>query len=77
MALVDPRALIAEALNCAPESLGEASGLGQHPMWDSFGHLNLMIALEAQYGVPITDETIASYEHFGAVVRRFEELTGD
>jgi len=63
----DPRNLIATALDCDPASLTEDSRLGHHPKWDSVGHLAVMLALEARYGIPLTDETIRRYESFAAI----------
>ena len=74
MDLIEPRSLIAEALDCAPESLDPEAALGRHPKWDSFGHLNLMMALERHYGVAITDDTVERYVTLGAVNARFKEL---
>ncbi|MDJ0944123.1 MAG: acyl carrier protein [Kiloniellales bacterium] len=74
MDLIEPRSLVAEALDCTPDSLEAEAALGRHPNWDSFGHLNLMIALEQHYGVAITDETVERYATLGAVTARFNEL---
>lgn len=69
-----PLALIAEALNCPAASLSEASRLGQHPNWDSVGHLGIMLALERHYGVAISDETIRRYDNIAAIQERYVEL---
>ena len=74
MALIEPRQLIAAALECAPESLESEAALGRHPKWDSFGHLNLMMALEENYGIAITDETVERFASLEAIAARFNEL---
>lgn len=60
-------ALVAAALDCAPDSLGPDSGLGTHPQWDSIGHLEIMLALESRFGIAITDETIRRYATLAAI----------
>jgi acyl carrier protein len=61
------KALVAEALDCDPASLADDSGLGTHPKWDSMGHLTVMLALEAHYGIAITDETIRRFSQLAAI----------
>ena len=75
MSRLDPRTLIAAALDCDPASLTATSALARHPKWDSFGHLRIMIQLEESYGVEINDETIRKYETFTAIEALFAELS--
>jgi acyl carrier protein len=71
--LMSPFDLVASALECPRESLNQQSALADHPQWDSFGHLRIMMALEEHYGIDITDETIRRYETMTAITRAFEE----
>jgi acyl carrier protein len=66
--------LVAKALACAPDDIPEAAQIGLFPAWDSFGHLNVMLALEEHYQVAISDETIRRFETFVAIRERYEEL---
>ena len=66
--------LVAEALDCDPASLCESSGLGRHPLWDSVGHLSVMMPLEQHYGIEITDQTISQYETLAAILARHDAL---
>jgi len=75
--LLPPLDLVAGALECSTSSLTGDAALGQHPNWDSFGHLRIMMALEGQYGVAISDETIRRYDNLAAIVARYDELTSD
>jgi acyl carrier protein len=75
MSRLDPRALVATALDCDPASLGPTSALARHPKWDSFGHLRVMIQLEENYGVAINDTNIRKYEAFAAIEALFAELS--
>lgn len=72
----DPATLIAAALDCPAASLAPDSGLGAHPKWDSIGHLTVMLALERDYGVELSDETIRRFATFAAIDARYRELTG-
>jgi acyl carrier protein len=75
MSRLDPRTLVATALDCDPASLNTTSALARHPKWDSFGHLRIMIQLEESYGVAIDDTNIRKYETFAAIETLFAELS--
>lgn len=60
--------MIAATLNCPPESLVPESRLGEHQAWDSFGQLNIMLALEQEFGIEINDETIRRFSAFGEIL---------
>ena len=62
-----PEQLVAEALGCDVASLVADSRLGNHPQWDSVGHLTVMLALERLYGVTLSDETIRRYDSLAAI----------
>lgn len=51
--------IIADTLNCRPETLTEDSGLGHHEEWDSLGHVTIMASLEEKYSVTIDETNIA------------------
>ena len=67
MSRLDPRSLVAAALECDPASLTETSALARHPKWDSFAQLRIMIQLEENYGVEINDANIRRFETFTAI----------
>lgn len=69
-----PVVLISEALGCASSSLAADSRLGNHPNWDSVGHLSVMLALERHYGIAIADETIRRYDNVAAIEERYREM---
>lgn len=64
--------LVALALDCRCSELNAASGLGRHPKWDSLGHISVMVALEHEYGVTLTEATVS---HLITVSRIVEHLT--
>lgn len=63
-----PLDIIAGALGCDPATLGPSSGLNRHPRWDSLGHVSVMIALEAHYGIAVDTESIRRYERMEAIM---------
>lgn len=71
----NPEQLVAEALGCAVASLTGDSRLGNHPNWDSVGHLTVMLALERHYGVTLSDETIRRYDSLAAIREAFGTAT--
>jgi acyl carrier protein len=44
--------------------------------WDSIAHLNLILALEGEFGVQFEAEDIPDLVSFGAIRRRVERLDG-
>ena len=72
--IMDPYEMVSQALQCDRETITEASGLGLHPKWDSFGHLRILIMMEQHYSITIDDASIRTYERMANVVARFEEL---
>lgn len=63
--------LVANALGCGPETLSNSSGLNKHPNWDSFGHLQVMLALEKELGIEIDDHNIKKFSNFLAVTEEY------
>jgi acyl carrier protein len=54
------QALLALALQVLPEEVSEDLSFGDLPQWDSMGHMEVMMALEAEFGVEINADTIAA-----------------
>ncbi len=53
-------ALVAEALQVEPESIGAETAFGDLLQWDSMGHMEIMLLLEERFGVEISAETIGA-----------------
>lgn len=53
--------VLAEALECEVDEILDTSGLGIHPKWDSLAHMRLLLILERDYNVSITDESIEKF----------------
>ncbi len=60
-------AAVAEILGCAPDTLPANAALGETPHWDSFAQLRIMMFLEEQFGIAITDDTIRQYSALAAI----------
>ena len=44
-------AAISRAINCQVSDISADSGIDKTPGWDSFGHLRVVLELEAEYSV--------------------------
>jgi acyl carrier protein len=56
-----------------PGSSGPDSGLGRTPHWDSLGHIELMLALEAEFRVRIRSDVAASLRTFAQLREMIEQ----
>jgi len=61
------RNLAAETLQVPLEQIPEDLAFGDLPQWDSLGHMDLMLALEARFGVQINTETISNLVSLPAI----------
>ncbi|OGH61937.1 MAG: hypothetical protein A3G34_14360 [Candidatus Lindowbacteria bacterium RIFCSPLOWO2_12_FULL_62_27] len=68
------KSFIARALKIDESAVHESLQLGAIPQWDSFGHINLMMALEAEYGVPITEQTVLQHVSYAAIAASLAAL---
>jgi len=57
---IDPqlRQLVACVFKVAPDSLTLESGPHTIPTWDSAAHMNLIVELEKEYGIPFGDDEV-------------------
>lgn len=56
-----------DVFGVAPSSLSAASSPDTVENWDSVQHLNLVLALEARFGVQINPEDIEKMKSLGAI----------
>lgn len=47
---------------------------GDLPKWDSMGHMDLMVALESQFGVEISAETISELVSVSVILEKIQAL---
>lgn len=69
--LKKPYDLVADALAVKTDSLNENSAMGQHPNWDSFNHLSIVVAIESSYGILIPDEDLMKYDNMKAIIELY------
>ncbi len=65
--------VIAETFGLAPEQVGEEATMATVPGWDSLGHLELMLALEMEFGVRIAMEDMAALASRAEIERYLAE----
>ena len=54
------RSILAEVLNVGLAEISPETAFGDLPQWDSMGHMEVMIVLEANFGVDINADTIST-----------------
>ena len=62
--------VIAGTLRISPTKVTDALAFNAIPEWDSLAHMELMLALEAAYGVSIDEDAMIELTSVGAM-RRF------
>lgn len=68
--MTDPIAnLIADVLQLRPDAVNDDLGFNTAPNWDSLNHINLMLALEAEFGIEIPDDDVIELTTVGAIRR--------
>lgn len=54
------RQILATAIDVEPDALTDTSSPDNTPEWDSFAHLNMVAAIEQEFGISLTlDEVIS------------------
>lgn len=67
------RAVIARTFRC-PDEDGRELRMGDPPEWDSLGHMNLVVELEAEFGVRLPSYSISDVSSTSGAVRVIAEL---
>ena len=65
--------LIAETLQIPPESITPILAFGGIAEWDSMGHMQIMMALETQFGLDIDADTILALTTVPAICAHLEQ----
>lgn len=71
-ALAEARRLLAEALETAPERIGDGASIHSLEAWDSLAHLRLIEAIERRLGRELPPETMIAIESLADVARLLE-----
>ncbi len=67
------QALLVKSLGVPADQVTPELAFGDLPQWDSMGHMEVMMALEAQYGIEINAETIAALTSIPAICAYLQE----
>lgn len=70
--LLNVRRLLAESLRADMSDIQLETQFGDLPQWDSMGHMEVLVALEKEYGVEISAETITELVSVVAIVQHLE-----
>ena len=78
MALLEQiQALLAEIFETDAEEISVETQFGDLPKWDSMGHMDLMVALESQFGLQISAESIGELISVPAILAHIQRLQSD
>jgi acyl carrier protein len=67
------RAIVADALQVSLEDVPATLEFGGLKQWDSMGHMEIMLRLEAQFGVEVSEETITGLTSIAAMCAHIEK----
>lgn len=75
--LAQVQSLVAEVFQVEPEMITRDTELGTFPQWDSMGHMDLMVALEDRFGIPISADTISQLTAVSVILSYIQEKKND
>jgi acyl carrier protein len=58
---------IAQVFDIAPETISDETSQDAVASWDSFGHLNLVMALEDEFGITLSPEEAIAMRSVGEI----------
>lgn len=64
------QALFVNTFNVSASDITLELQFGDLPQWDSMGHMDLMLGLESEFGLPISAETISELTSVQAILAR-------
>jgi acyl carrier protein len=67
--------LMATVLRVPADSISDATSMDTVESWDSLKHMNLVLALEEEFGVTIPDEDAANITSYPLIKLVLAELT--
>jgi acyl carrier protein len=73
MTLKNLREMVANVLGVPPTEIHENSGPPTFPQWDSVAHINIILSVEAEYGVSFSPEEMVetlSVEDIAGILRK-------
>jgi acyl carrier protein len=70
------RRMVADVLNLPPAQVTRETSPQTVPDWDSVQHLNLVLAVEQEFGVSVEPEQIDKLRSVGDIVDAVEKMKG-
>ncbi|MBF0526024.1 MAG: acyl carrier protein [Deltaproteobacteria bacterium] len=67
--------IVSQVLNVPVELLNEESSPDTVASWDSLKHMNLILALEEEFGIQFRDEQIVEILKVGLIIEAVKEFT--
>ena len=71
------RRMVADVLNLPPAQVTRETSPQTVPDWDSVQHLNLVLAVEQEFGVSVEPEQIDKLRSVGDIVDAVEKMKGE
>jgi len=71
------KGVMATVLRVPAAEIGPEASTDTLPSWDSLRHMNLILALEQEFGVSIPDEDAANLSSYALIKLVLNELTAD
>ena len=71
------QAVLAEIFEADAQEVSVETQFGDLPKWDSMGHMDLMVALESQFGVQISAESISELISVPAILAHIQGMQSD
>ena len=69
--------ILSSVLEVEATKIDENSSSDNLPQWDSLHHMNLILALEEEFGITIPDEEVADLTSYKLIHLVVKELTGN
>src|SRR5262249_28355551 len=67
-------AIVSQVLGVEVDALDESSSPDTIESWDSLNHMNLVLALEEEFGVQFSDDQIVQLLSLGAIINALQDL---
>lgn len=69
------REIIAGILDVDPEEISEETAIGDLPQWDSLSHIQIISAIEKEFGFHFTPDVMMDLEDVSDIVAAVQERT--
>lgn len=67
--------VMAAVLKCSPDAITAEAQLHKFPRWDSLAHIQLVLAVEKEFGIRIRDAEMVRLISFEKLMAHLEKVT--